>query len=92
MPLKLLERVLPWLATSLQEEEAKAMFENIRLAGLIYFPFRYNFSDFVFEIKKILRTVPCSKASLFSIHVSNKCMNRSGLQIWFVLRRSFFYL
>jgi zinc finger-like protein len=50
MPLKLLERVLPWLATSLQEEEAKAMFENIRLAGLIYVPFQYFFFGFVFEL------------------------------------------
>ena len=42
MPLKLLERVLPWLATSLQEEEAKAMLENIRLAGIFSFPFQYE--------------------------------------------------
>ncbi|KAI5083489.1 hypothetical protein GOP47_0003232 [Adiantum capillus-veneris] len=33
MPLKLLERVLPWLVSALKEEEAKNVLENIRLAA-----------------------------------------------------------
>jgi hypothetical protein len=33
MPLKLLERVLPWLVAVLSEEQAKEMLRNIRLAG-----------------------------------------------------------
>ncbi|CAM6094029.1 unnamed protein product [Calypogeia fissa] len=33
MPLKLLERVLPWLVSVLSEEEAKDMFRNMRLAA-----------------------------------------------------------
>ncbi|KAH9306204.1 hypothetical protein KI387_010608, partial [Taxus chinensis] len=33
MPLKLLERVLPWLVGILQEEEAKDMLQNMRLAA-----------------------------------------------------------
>ncbi|MCO5564445.1 hypothetical protein L7F22_018106 [Adiantum nelumboides] len=33
MPLKLLERVLPWLVASLDEEEAKIMLDHIRLAA-----------------------------------------------------------
>ncbi|KAI5056021.1 hypothetical protein GOP47_0029542 [Adiantum capillus-veneris] len=33
MPLKLLERVLPWLVASLDEEEAKVMLDHIRLAA-----------------------------------------------------------
>lgn len=33
MPLKLLERVLPWLVGVLSEDEAKDMFQNMRLAG-----------------------------------------------------------
>lgn len=33
MPLKLLERVLPWLVAILQEEEAKDMLQNMRLAA-----------------------------------------------------------
>lgn len=34
MPLKLLERVLPWLAAVLSEDEAKDMLHNMRLAGM----------------------------------------------------------
>lgn len=33
MPLKLLERVLPWLVGVLNEDEAKEMLQNLRLAG-----------------------------------------------------------
>lgn len=33
MPLKLLERVLPWLVGSLSEEEAKSFLQNMHLAG-----------------------------------------------------------
>lgn len=33
MPLKLLERVLPWLVAILSEDETKVMLENLRLAG-----------------------------------------------------------
>lgn len=33
MPLKLLERVLPWLVASLSEEEAKIMLDHVRLAA-----------------------------------------------------------
>jgi zinc finger-like protein len=41
MPLKLLERVLPWLVAVLSEEQAKEMLQNIRLAGnmLLYSSF-----------------------------------------------------
>lgn len=34
MPLKLLERVLPWLVGVLNEDEAKDMLHNMRLAGI----------------------------------------------------------
>jgi zinc finger-like protein len=34
MPLKLLERVLPWLVAILSEDEAKEMLQNLRLAGI----------------------------------------------------------
>lgn len=33
MPLKLLERVLPWMVAILSEDETKEMLQNLRLAG-----------------------------------------------------------
>ena len=33
MPLKLIERVLPWLVGSLTEDEARKFLENMQLAG-----------------------------------------------------------
>lgn len=33
MPLKLIERVLPWLVGSLTEDEAREFLENMQLAG-----------------------------------------------------------
>lgn len=34
MPLKLIERVLPWLVGSLTEEEARGFLDNLRFAGI----------------------------------------------------------
>ena len=33
MPLKLIERVLPWLVGSVKEDEARDILKNIQLAG-----------------------------------------------------------
>lgn len=35
MPLKLIERVLPWLMGSLTEDETKDFLKNIQLAGVL---------------------------------------------------------
>lgn len=35
MPLKLIERVLPWLVRSLTEDEMKNILKNMQLAGSI---------------------------------------------------------
>lgn len=35
MPLKLIERVLPWLMGSLTEDESKNFLKNLQLAGVI---------------------------------------------------------
>lgn len=35
MPLKLIERVLPWLVGSLKEDEARDFLKNMQLAGLL---------------------------------------------------------
>ena len=37
MPLKLIERVLPWLVGSLKEDEARDFLKNMQLAGLLIF-------------------------------------------------------
>jgi len=37
MPLKLIERVLPWLIRSLTEDEAQMFLKNMQLAGSVYF-------------------------------------------------------
>lgn len=36
MPLKLIERVLPWLVGSLTEDEAKNFLKNMQLAGILF--------------------------------------------------------
>ena len=36
MPLKLIERVLPWLVGSLKEDEARDFLKNMQLAGLYF--------------------------------------------------------
>jgi hypothetical protein len=36
MPLKLLERVLPWLVSKLSDEEASSFLQNMRLAGHLF--------------------------------------------------------
>jgi len=35
MPLKLIERVLPWLTSSLTEDEAQMFLKNMQLAGYL---------------------------------------------------------
>lgn len=44
MPLKLLERVLPWMVAILSEDETKEMLQNLRLAGTTLF-FDYRFYE-----------------------------------------------
>lgn len=36
MPLRLIERVLPWLTASLTEDEAKNFLKNLQAGGIIY--------------------------------------------------------
>ena len=36
MPLRLIERVLPWLVGSLSEEEAKHFLKNMHMAGDVF--------------------------------------------------------
>lgn len=49
MPLKLIERVLPWLVKSLTANEAKNFVSNMQLTGSILFPsiHKYYFTNFM---------------------------------------------
>lgn len=42
MPLKLIERVLPWLVGSLTEDETKKFLMNMQLAGLVFLHYLFT--------------------------------------------------
>jgi len=51
MPLKLIERVLPWLIGSLNEEEAKMFLRNMQFAGsYVYFLFPFLLKKQCFQV------------------------------------------
>lgn len=46
MPLKLLERVLPWFVKKLNDVEAVSFLQNIRLAGYLYLLSSFFFNKY----------------------------------------------
>lgn len=77
MPLKLIERVLPWLVGSLTEDEVRRFLENMHLAGSTSI---YYFS--VVAYSKIIEEFNKCTASFFSSDSSSLIQLQCQIQPW----------
>ncbi|KAJ7531954.1 hypothetical protein O6H91_14G066700 [Diphasiastrum complanatum] len=74
MPLKLLERVLPWLVALLSEDEAKEMLHNMSLAGTHRCISSNNLDDC--PVKKML----CKRKEVHDDCINNKHLTHEGAE------------
>lgn len=83
MPLKLVERVLPWLVGSISEEEARSFLQNMHLAGFfsihLYIIIRKSF--FWAKLGKQRLLDPYLSYSCHTTFIKLHSCNRSGLFI-----------